>query len=157
GALGENGDAALTLQLVAVHGLRLHLLVGAEGTGLLQQRVDQRRLAMVDVGDDRDIADIHEWILNGVPGVGARRAPAGESRQWPGVAGAGSIFAAGRPAGAALLPAARRANAGARGQVGCARGGSGAARWPAARAVLEAPHEQQTWRRIPRRGVGGIR
>ena len=33
------------------------LLVGGEGAGLLQQAVDQRGLAMVDVGDDRDIAD----------------------------------------------------------------------------------------------------
>ena len=36
-----------------------HVLVLAHRTGLLQQLVDQRRLAMVDMGDDGDIADIH--------------------------------------------------------------------------------------------------
>ena len=36
-----------------------HLLVGAERAGLLQQPVDQGRLAVVDVGDDRDVAEIH--------------------------------------------------------------------------------------------------
>ena len=59
GALGEDGDAALALQVVAVHGLRLHLLVLAEGAGLLEQRVDQRGLAVIDVGDDRDVAKVH--------------------------------------------------------------------------------------------------
>ena len=31
----------------------------AEGAGLLQQLVDQRGLAVVDMGDDRDVADFH--------------------------------------------------------------------------------------------------
>ena len=35
------------------------LLVGAEGAGLAQQRIDQGGLAVVDMGDDRDVADIH--------------------------------------------------------------------------------------------------
>ena len=30
----------------------------AEGAGLAQHRVDERRLAVVDVGDDRDVADV---------------------------------------------------------------------------------------------------
>ena len=34
------------------------LLVGGEDAGLAQHRVDQRRLAVVDVGDDRDVADV---------------------------------------------------------------------------------------------------
>ena len=36
-----------------------HLLVGAEGAALAQQLVDQRGLAVVDMRDDRDVADIH--------------------------------------------------------------------------------------------------
>src|SRR3546814_3243349 len=48
GALGEDGDAALALQIVGVHRALGHLLVGAVGAGLLQQLVDPRRLAVVD-------------------------------------------------------------------------------------------------------------
>ena len=36
-----------------------HLLVVAERTGLTEQLVDQRGLAMVDMGDDRDVANLH--------------------------------------------------------------------------------------------------
>ena len=59
GGLGEDGDAALALEVVAVHGAFGDVLVGAEGAGLLQQVVDQRRLAVIDVRDDRDVADFH--------------------------------------------------------------------------------------------------
>ena len=50
---------ALALEVVAVHRPLLHLLVFAEGAGLLQQPVDQGRLAVVDVRDDRDVAQFH--------------------------------------------------------------------------------------------------
>ena len=43
-------------------------LVVAEGAGLLQQAVDQRGLAVVDVGDDGDVAKVHGcffWSCNG--------------------------------------------------------------------------------------------
>ena len=56
GVLGENGDPALALQLVAVHRALGDPLVGAEGAALVQQRIDQGRLAVVDVGDDGDVA-----------------------------------------------------------------------------------------------------
>ena len=46
-----------------------HLLVLAEGAGLLQQLVDERGLAVVDVGDDRDVAKLH----NGVSSAGTAR------------------------------------------------------------------------------------
>ena len=59
GALGEDGDAALALEVVGIHGALGNLLVLAEGAGLLQQLVDQCRLAMVDVRDDRDVAKGH--------------------------------------------------------------------------------------------------
>ena len=54
--LGEDGDAALALELVRVHHALGHLLVGAKGAGLAQHGVDERGLAMVDMGDDGDIA-----------------------------------------------------------------------------------------------------
>jgi hypothetical protein len=56
GVLGENGDTALALELVAVHGSLGHPLVGTEGPTLMKQRIDKRGLAMVDVRDDRDVA-----------------------------------------------------------------------------------------------------
>src|SRR3984957_12073866 len=59
GALGENGDAALALQIVGVHGALDLSLVVAIGAGLLQQFVDERGLAVVDVGDDSDVAKVH--------------------------------------------------------------------------------------------------
>ena len=36
-----------------------HALVLAERAGLLQQPVDQRGLAVVDMGDDGDVAKLH--------------------------------------------------------------------------------------------------
>ena len=56
GVLGQDGDAALALELVAVHGPLGHPLVGAEDAGLPEHGVDQRGLAVVDVGDDGDVA-----------------------------------------------------------------------------------------------------
>ena len=56
GVLGQNRDAALALELVAVHGAFGDALVGSERAALVQQRVDQRGLAMVDVRDDGDVA-----------------------------------------------------------------------------------------------------
>ena len=55
--LGQDGDAALALEVVAVHHPLLQVLVGGEHAGLAQQLVDQRGLAVVDVGDDGDVAD----------------------------------------------------------------------------------------------------
>ena len=70
GALGQDGDAALALQIVGIHRALRHVLVLAHRARLLQQLVDQRRLAMVDMGDDRDIADIHTRN-SGLKGFGA--------------------------------------------------------------------------------------
>jgi hypothetical protein len=60
GHLGEDGDAAFALEVVRVHGALGHLLVLAEGARLGEQPVDQRGLAVVDVGNDGDIAQVHE-------------------------------------------------------------------------------------------------
>ena len=54
--LGHDRDAALPLELVAVHGALGHALVGAERAALVQQRIDERRLAVIDVRDDGDVA-----------------------------------------------------------------------------------------------------
>ena len=55
GGLGQNRDAALTLEVVGVHDSLLDVLVRSENAALTQQLVDQRRLAVVDVGNDRDV------------------------------------------------------------------------------------------------------
>ena len=60
GRLGEDGDAALLLEVVRVHRAFGDALVLAERAGLFQKLVDQRGLAMVDVRDDRDIAKVHD-------------------------------------------------------------------------------------------------
>src|SRR5207247_6167184 len=56
--LREDRDAPLALQLIAVEHALDDALVGAERAGLLQQTIDQRRLAVIDVGDDGDVADV---------------------------------------------------------------------------------------------------
>ena len=56
GVLGENGDAALALQLVRVHDPLLHVLARIERAGLAQQLIDERGLAVIDVRDDGDVA-----------------------------------------------------------------------------------------------------
>jgi hypothetical protein len=80
GAFGEDGDAALALLVVGIHGPLLAGLVGAEGAPLGEQLVDQSGLAVVDVGDDRQVAealghrDFKLSIKDG--GFCTRRAPA---------------------------------------------------------------------------------
>ena len=54
--LRQDGDAALALQLVRVHDALGDPLVGPEDAALVEQRVDERGLAMIDVGDDRDVS-----------------------------------------------------------------------------------------------------
>ena len=57
GALRQDGDAALTLEVIAVQRALGHVLVVTEGAGLLQQSVDERSLPMIDVGDDGDVCE----------------------------------------------------------------------------------------------------
>ena len=59
GALGENGDPAFPLEIIGIHRPLGDLLVVAKQAGLAEQCVDQGRFAMVDVGDDRNIAEVH--------------------------------------------------------------------------------------------------
>ena len=62
GALGEDGDPALTLQVVAVERALGHHLMVAERAGLAKELVDQGGLAMIDVSDDRDVANLHRGL-----------------------------------------------------------------------------------------------
>ena len=60
GVLREDRDALLALEVAGVHhplGDALGL-VGGERPGLVQHRVDERGLAVVDVRDDRDVAEV---------------------------------------------------------------------------------------------------
>ena len=63
GVLGEDGDAALALEVVRVHRAVGDHLAAAELPRLAQEAVDQRGLAVVDVGDDGDVADV--WACCG--------------------------------------------------------------------------------------------
>ena len=59
GILGQYGDAPFPFQVAGVHDPVLHHLVFAEDAALPQHFVDQGGLAVVYVGDDGDIANVH--------------------------------------------------------------------------------------------------
>ena len=59
GALRQNGNAALALQIVGVHGAFGHFLVFTKRAGLGEKLIHQRGLAVVNVRDDRDIPQCH--------------------------------------------------------------------------------------------------
>ena len=63
GVLGEDGDAALAFEVGVVHRPLGHPFVRPEDAALVQHGVHQRRLAVVDVGDDGDIAaeGVGDW------------------------------------------------------------------------------------------------
>jgi len=68
--LRHDGDAALALQVHRVHHALAHVLVRAERARLPEHRVHQRRLAVIDVRDDRDVAYVlslfsHDLIFAG--------------------------------------------------------------------------------------------
>ena len=58
--LGKNGDAAFFFQIVGIHQAVGRVGTLAQGSGLAQQLVDQRSLAMVDVCHDGDVAQLVE-------------------------------------------------------------------------------------------------
>ena len=57
GILGKNGNAPLPFQVVGVHDTVRNLFPFAKNTGLLQQSIYQRGFTVIDVGDNRNIAD----------------------------------------------------------------------------------------------------
>ena len=65
GLLGEDRDALLALEVAGVHDPFDHDLVGPERAGLAEHRVDERGLAVVDVGDDREVAEVRTNAFDG--------------------------------------------------------------------------------------------
>ncbi|MCY1558412.1 hypothetical protein D9M68_953430 [compost metagenome] len=72
--LGQNGDAALALDIIAVHGAFFNAFVFAEGARLLQQHVDQGSLAVVNVGNNGNVAQAH-GVLSASFGMILNRGP----------------------------------------------------------------------------------
>ena len=58
--MGLDGDAALALKVHGVEDLGLHLARG-QRAGELEEPVGESGLAVVDVRDDREVADV-TWI-----------------------------------------------------------------------------------------------
>jgi len=58
GVLGEDGDALLALEVTGVHDPIRHFLMARERAGLAEHGIDQGGLAVVDVGDDRHVAQV---------------------------------------------------------------------------------------------------
>ena len=61
--LGQNGDAALPLDVAGVHHALGHLLIFPERAALLEHLVHEGGLAVVDVGDDGNVAQICTFHL----------------------------------------------------------------------------------------------
>ena len=59
--LGLDGDAALALDIHGIEHLLDHVALG-QCAGLLDQPVGQGRFAMVDMGDDGEIADVFDFV-----------------------------------------------------------------------------------------------
>ncbi len=94
--LGEDRDALLALQVARVHDPVDDGLVGAEGAGLAQHGVDERGLAVVDVGDDGDVAQVvaRDGCRTGMVGLGTVDAGHGACE----VSHIGAVFGRRRPA-----------------------------------------------------------
>ena len=73
-----DGDAALALDIHVVEHLLLHV-ARLQPAGRLDQPVGQRRLAVVDMGDDCEIADVGNGGAHGAPRLPAGRM-AGQAR-----------------------------------------------------------------------------
>jgi hypothetical protein len=58
GVLGQNGNAAFTLQIIGVHDAFNQVLVGPKCAALPQHGIHQSGLAVIYVGDDRDITNV---------------------------------------------------------------------------------------------------
>ena len=86
-----DGDAALALDVHRVEDLLLHLPVG-DVAAQLDQPVGQRRLAVVDVGDDREVADQADVRHGPLLSIGSRpiEQAMASAAQWPRQAEPGS-------------------------------------------------------------------
>ena len=102
-----DGDAALALEIHRVEDLRLHL-ARLKGAGDLEEAVGERRLAVVDVRDDREVSDVAWFHAVNRPNSllspflrHAAIAPRNETTETQRHGGAPSQDSAGRPAGQA--------------------------------------------------------
>lgn len=59
-AFGKDGDPAFPFQSIGIHGALGNTLIVAHGAGLTEHLVNERGLAMIDMGDDGDISQGHE-------------------------------------------------------------------------------------------------
>src|SRR5690606_27077691 len=66
-----DGDAALALDVHRIEHLLAHLALG-KAPGELDQPVGQRRLAVVDMRDDREVADMVRFGHGGADSTGYR-------------------------------------------------------------------------------------
>ena len=57
--LGENRDSALALERVGIHHALFDDLVVTECARLAEHLVREGGFAVIDVGDNRDVADLH--------------------------------------------------------------------------------------------------
>ena len=74
--LGQDRDALFPLQIHGVHHPVSEFLMGAEGPGLAQHGVHQCGLSMIDVGDDRDVAQVAAHCVGHPPMVSGAPLPA---------------------------------------------------------------------------------
>ena len=58
-AFGQNGNAAFSFQIVAVHNASFDFLVFAEGSALFQKAIHQSGFAVVDVGNNGNVSSLH--------------------------------------------------------------------------------------------------
>ena len=56
--LGQNGDAALALDIIGIHDTLLNLLILAENAALFQKLVHQSCLSVVNVSDNGHVTHI---------------------------------------------------------------------------------------------------
>ena len=66
GALRQDGDATLLLQVVAVQRPIRHLLMLPERARLAEQLVHQRGLPVIDMGDNSDVTNLHAVLAFGM-------------------------------------------------------------------------------------------
>jgi len=80
GRLGQDGDAALAFQIVRIHRPLGDRLIVAKRPRLAEKLIDEGGLAMIDMGDDRDVANVHRAAFaargRAPPNAAARQRPA---------------------------------------------------------------------------------
>jgi hypothetical protein len=72
GVLREDRDALLALEVHRVHDAVIDVLVLSEGAGLPEHGVDERRLPVVDVRDDRHVSEVFAKLHEQRTRVGRR-------------------------------------------------------------------------------------